>query len=62
MMERLNKEILRRTKVVGVFPSMDSYLRQGSGYLIEYGEELSTSMLYIYKVILEQIRENRQSA
>jgi len=62
MLERLNKEIRRRTKVVGVFPSMDSYIRLVSCYLIEYGEDWSTSRCYINKVILEQIRENRQAA
>jgi len=39
ILERLNKEIRRRSKVVGIFPSMDSYLRLISCYLMEYAED-----------------------
>ena len=36
LLERLNKEIRRRTKAVGIFPSMDSYVRLENRYLIEH--------------------------
>ena len=39
ILERLNKEIRRSSKVVGIFPSMDSYLRLISCYLMEYAED-----------------------
>jgi putative transposase len=37
--ERLNMEIRRRSRVVGVFPSVESYLRLTICYLVEYSED-----------------------
>ena len=47
MLERLNKEIRRRTKVVGIFPNSDSYLRLVTVYLMEYAEDWSVSRAYL---------------
>ena len=56
LLERLNKEIRRRTKVVGIFPSMDSYIRLVTSYLIEYSEDCSSGRSYINpKVITDLI-------
>lgn len=46
-LERLNREIRRRSRVVGVFPSVDSYLRLITTYLIEDEEDWITSRAYI---------------
>jgi transposase-like protein len=46
-LERLHEEIRRRTKVVGIFPSSDSYVRLVTCYLIEYSEEWITGRSYI---------------
>lgn len=62
ILERLNKEIRRRSKVVGIFPSMDSYLRLISCYLMEYAEDWETSRCYIRKDILQQIITRRKVA
>ena len=35
MIERLNREIRRRTSIVGVFPNEDSYVRLVTTYLME---------------------------
>lgn len=47
MLERLNKEIRRRTRVVGIFPNPGSYLRLVATYLIEYAEDWSDSRAYL---------------
>lgn len=47
MLERLNKEIRRRTNVVGIFPSKDSYIRLVTSYLMEYAEEWSIARAYL---------------
>ena len=47
MIERLNREIRRRTHVVGIFPSEDSYVRLVTSYLIEYSEDWGSSRSYM---------------
>jgi transposase-like protein len=47
MLERLNREIRRRTNVVGIFPNKDSYLRLVTTYLMEYAEDWSVSRAYL---------------
>lgn len=62
MLERLNREIRRRTAVVGIFPSMDSYIRLVTTYLIEYGEDWSTGRCYIKPEIIQLTQEDRLKA
>lgn len=62
ILERLNREIRRRTAVVGIFPSMDSYVRLVTTYLIEYSEEWSTGRSYIKAEHIQQTKEDRQQA
>ncbi|HOW86792.1 MAG TPA: IS256 family transposase [Candidatus Aminicenantes bacterium] len=45
--ERLNMEIRRRSRVVGVFPSVESYVRLTICYLIEYSEDWANERSYI---------------
>lgn len=45
--ERLNMEIRRRSRVVGVFPSVESYLRLIICYLLEYTEDWVSERSYI---------------
>lgn len=47
MIERLNREIRRRTSVIGVFPNESSYVRLVTAYLMEYAEDWSVSGAYI---------------
>ena len=46
-LERLNREIRRRSKVVGIFPNKDSYIRLITTYLIENEKERQTGRAYV---------------
>lgn len=62
ILERVNKGIRRRSRVVGIFPSMESYVRLISCYLIEYAEDWETSRCYVRQEILQQILTRRNAA
>ena len=47
MIERLNREIRRRTGVVEIFPNESSYVRLVTTYLMEYAEDWSVSKAYL---------------
>ena len=47
VIERLNREIRRRTRVVGIFPSADAYTRLVTTYPMEYAEDWSASRAYL---------------
>ena len=40
-------EIRRRSRVVGVFPSIESYVRLTICYLVEYSEDWGTERSYV---------------
>lgn len=56
-LERLNEEIRRLTKVVGIFPSESSYIRLVTSYLLEYAEYHLTGTSYIKTETLKQQKE-----
>jgi transposase-like protein len=47
VLERLNKEVKRRTKVAGLFPNEDSCLRLASAVLMEISEEWEAGRVHI---------------
>jgi transposase-like protein len=56
-LERLNREIRRRTRVVGIFPSRQSYMRLVVTYLMEYEEDCQSDRCYMStQVLMEQKR------
>lgn len=55
MLERLNKEIRRRTRVVGIFPNPESYLRLVTVYLMEYSEDWSVTRSYLSEASLKSL-------
>jgi len=46
-LERINKELKRRTRVVGAFPSDRSFMRLGVSILIDINEEWMTTKKYL---------------
>jgi len=56
-LERLNLEIRRRSRVVGIFPSVESYIRLITSFLIEYEEDWQTGRSYINEIVLAKQRE-----
>ena len=55
VLERLNREIRRRTGVVGIFPSADAYTRLVTTYLMEYAEDWSASRAYLSEQSVQAI-------
>ena len=52
--ERLNVEIRRRSRAVGVFPSMSSYLRLITCHLMEYQDDKETDRSFISASSIEE--------
>jgi len=47
VVERIMREIQRRSRVIGVFPNQESYVRLITSYLIEYSEDWINERSYI---------------
>lgn len=47
VLERIIREIRRRSRVIGVFPNQQSYVRLTTCYLIEYSEDWINERSYI---------------
>jgi len=62
ILERLNRGVRRRTGVVGIFPSIDSYVRLVTSYLIEYSEDWSSGRSYINAKVFQDIQQGRAKA
>ena len=57
-LERLNREIRRRSRVVGTFPSTQSFLRLIGSYLFEYQADWATSKAFINSDHLASFQSN----
>lgn len=58
MLERLNREIRRRTNVVGIFPGKNSYIRLVTTYLMEYAEDWSVTRAYLSAESIQETLQN----
>lgn len=57
MLVQMNKEIRRRTRVVGIFPNPESYLRLVTVYLMEYSEDWSVTRSYLSEESLKSLEK-----
>lgn len=55
MLKRLNKEIRRRTRMIGIFPYPECYLRLVTVYLMEYSEDWSVIRSYLSQGSLKSL-------
>lgn len=61
VVERIVREIRRRSRVIGVFPTVDSYVRLVTCYLVEYSEDWSSDRSYIkQEKILTALEHGRE--
>lgn len=58
MIERLNREIRRRTRVVGIFPNEASYVRLVCSYILEYAEDWAYERVYLSPESLRKMLED----
>jgi putative transposase len=62
VLERMFREVRRRSRVVGVFPSDGAYIRLLTCYLIEYSEDWISERSYIRKEALEATKVRLRGA
>jgi transposase-like protein len=61
VVERIVREIRRRSRVIGVFPTVDSYVRLVTCYLVEYSEDWGSDRSYIkQEKILAALEHGRE--
>jgi putative transposase len=61
MSERTVREVRRRSRVVGVFPSVESWVRLETCYLIEYSEDWRSDRSYIKREKVQEVLEHSRS-
>lgn len=59
MIERLNEEIRRRTRVVGIFPNTASYVRLVTVNMMEYSDDWGSGHVYISPATLQTMLQRK---
>jgi len=57
--ERLNREVKRRTKAIGIFPSESSALRLAGAFLMEENDRWSAKRKLYYRPAVRELKEKR---
>jgi putative transposase len=60
MPERTTREVRLRSRVVGVFPTVDSWVRLETCYLMEYSEDWRTDRSYIKREKIQETMERNR--
>ena len=56
-LERLNKEVKRRSRVIGIFPNTSSAIRLLGAHLMEENDRWATMRKIYYKVAIQELKE-----
>jgi putative transposase len=61
MSERTVREVRRRSRVIGVFPSVESWVRLETCYLMEYSEDWRSDRSYIKREKVQEVMERNRT-
>lgn len=61
MSERTISEVRRRSRVIGVFPTIDSWVRLETCYLMDYLEDWRTDQSYIKREKVQETMERNRA-
>ena len=61
MSERTVREVRRRSRVIGVFPSVESWVRLETCYLMEYSEDWRSDRSYIKRENVQEVMERNRT-
>jgi putative transposase len=62
MSERTIREVRRRSRVIGIFPTIDSWVRLETCYLMEYSEDWQTDRSYIKREKIQEAMEHNRAS
>jgi putative transposase len=61
MSERTIREVRRRSRVIGIFPTIESWVRLETCYLMEYSEDWPTDRSYIKREKIQEAMEHNRA-
>ena len=61
MSERIIREVRRRSQVIGIFPTIESWVRLETCYLMEYSEDWPTDRSNIKREKIQEALEHNRA-